>query len=114
MSLELSLEIAQSVSRKKSVVALLTDSLSNIQKLKSCKPKTAKEVEMFYAVGNLASLSTVHVAHVRGHAGIRVNEKADILAEQGAMWQVAEPVEEENSITADQFKSEIKDLIVSV
>ena len=93
---------------KKKVVTLITDSLSNIHRLRSCKPKTSKEVELFFAVGSLAQHVDLRIAHVRGHANIRLNEEADKLAELGALAQVVTEDSGCRVLTTDQLKKELR------
>jgi hypothetical protein len=68
-------------------VAIFTDSKSCIERLRSMKPSNEKEIQLFYAVGNLAKVSECHIYHVKSHQGTDVNEKADEFANLGLQLQ---------------------------
>ena len=72
-------------------VAILTDSLSLIERLRSAKPGGRGELELFSALNALAGVCPVEVFHTRGHRGIRLNEAADKLAAVGVHLQSAAP-----------------------
>ena len=83
----------------------MTDSLSLIERIKSCRPRTSSEVELFYALSNLSYIADVSIHHVRGHANIRINEEADRLAEIGSSAQrTSSDPSTSNTITGDAVK----------
>ena len=59
------------------------DSLGLIHRVRSQKPACIEEIKICRSLGKIGAKKGVLVGHVRGHAKVKVNERADELASEG-------------------------------